>query len=331
MTHQSTKSDRWIGEVEEAGMAPRGPERCLQKALERLGPFRHKMQADAEKQGPWNEMGLATSNELAAERVVRLASDYNRHSKQNADAPRTKDVLDRITKLESLAGELARYIEGLDAMSLFYLNTGGSGVVGFGKIRLINNLDAAECSPVQEPEVGHTASEWVNELDALSRYASLCLKNFLNRKGIDSIDRADRGGNTNLLKEMSGSPEWGFVLGGWYLYDLFKPGIATTTEGGPFHLFLMDVFEFATGKDPEESKLVPPIKKIVVACRRFKEIADREKVLTQELDDLEDEDGRCQDAERAFDINAELLLLLGERIKLAPSLEPPSTRKRRGN
>jgi hypothetical protein len=192
-------------------------------------------------------------------------------------------------------------------------------------------MEDADYSRLPRPEQGRTEGDWVSKLDSLSRYATFCLKNFLECKGIGSIDRADVGGDTNLLKEIAGSPEWGLVLGGWYVYDLFKPDTATGTDGGPFHLFLMDVFEFATGKDPVESRWVPMIKKIVVAQRRFKEIVNREKVLTQELDDLEDEDGQCQDADRAFDIKAELLLLLGERIKLAPSLEPPSTRKRRGN
>jgi hypothetical protein len=157
------------------------------------------------------------------------------------------------------------------------------------------------------------------------------LKNFLERKGIGSIDRADVGGNTNLLKEMAGAPEWGLVLGGWYVYDLFKPDTATTTEGGPFHLFLMNVFEFATGQDQEESKLVPLIKKIVMAGRRFKQIAKREKVLGQELDDLEDDDFRCRDPDRAAEIQRELVFLQAQRILLAPSLEPPSARKRGGN
>jgi hypothetical protein len=331
MPHKVAESERWSGEVKEAEMAPKGPVRCLQQAIERLGPFRHKMQADADERGPQDEMGFSTSHELAVERVVKLAFDYNRQSKQNANAPRIKDVIDRITKLESLAGELARHIEGLDAMSRFYMNTGGSGIVGFGEVGLINLMDDAECSPKPAPEVGHTASEWVSKLDALSAYASLCLKNFLECKGIESIDRADLGGSTNLLKEMVGSPEWGLVLGGWYLYDLFKPGTATMTDGGPFHLFLMDVFELATGRDPEESKLVPLIKQIVKAGRRSKEIANRQRVLSQELDALEDEDFRYRDPDRAAEIQTELLYLVGQRILHAPSLEPPSTRKRRGN
>jgi hypothetical protein len=331
MTHQSSKSDRWTGFVEEREMAPKGPDRCLHQALERLGPFRHKTQAEAEKAGPWNEMGLAASRELAVERVIGLAFDYNRHTEQNAHAPRIKDVVERITKLEILAGELARVIEGLDDMSRFYLQTGGTGITGYPAPCVIPLMEDADYSRLPRPERGRTQGDWVSKLDSLSRYASFCLKNLLECKGIDSIDRADVGGNTNLLKEIAGSPEWGLVLGGWYVYDLFKPDTATATDGGPFHLFLMDVFEFATRKEPVESRLVPMIKKIVVAQRRFKEIAKCEKVLRRELDDLEAEDFRYRDPDRAAEIQTELLLLAGQRILLAPSLEPPKTRKRRGN
>jgi hypothetical protein len=330
MSHK-TESERWTGEFKEAEMAPKGPERCLQQAIARLGPFRHKMQAEAEERGPRNEMGLSTSHELAVQRVVLLACDYNRHCKQNADAPRAKDVVDRIMKLESLAGELARYIEDLDAMTRFYLNTGGSGIPGFGEVRLVKLPYDPESAPEPETHVGHTASEWVTELDSLSRYANLCLKNFLAVKGIDSIDRPDPGGNTNLLKQMSGSPEWGFVLGGWYLYDLFKPGTASTTDGGPFHLFLMDILEYATGKSSDGSKLIPLIKQVVIPHRKLTEMAKRESVLMKELDELEDENGQYQDENRAFAIQRELQLIIGERILLGPSLDPPRTRKPRGN
>jgi hypothetical protein len=156
------------------------------------------------------------------------------------------------------------------------------------------------------------------------------LKNFLDRKGIDDIDHADKGGNTNLIKEMAGSPEWALVSGGWLVYEMFKPGEATGTEGGPFHSFLMRVFEFATSKNPEESKLLPHIKSIVPERRRYMELKIREQQLVAERDGLENDDGRYRNEDRAAEIGEELILLRGQRIQLAPWWEPPNARNRLG-
>ena len=114
------------------------------------------------------------------------------------------------------------------------------------------------------------------------------------------------------------------------MYDLFRPGEATGTEGGPFHCFLMEVFEFATGKDPEDAKLTPVMKRVVTANRRCKEIVDRERALRIELDNLEDEDFCSRDPKRTAEIGAELILLLRERLGLWPLLFPHNFRRRSG-
>jgi hypothetical protein len=171
---------------------------------------------------------------------------------------------------------------------------------------------------------------WVTKLNALSRYANLCLKNFHDRMGIDDSNHPDKGGNTNLIKAMAGSPEWGLVSAGWLVFDMFRQGEATATEGGPFHSFLMSVFEFATGSDPEQSKLMPGIKDIVPKRRRYMEIVIREQALRDELDALEDDDGHWTDPARADEIGLEHVELYRERLELAAWFTHPGGRKRLG-
>jgi hypothetical protein len=333
MEQTSPNFNGWTAIPPEKVIIPRGSDQCFWQAVGRLGPFRHKMHDEAQRLGPWNEMGVALSMQLAGERVISLARDYNGQKHLNAHAPRTKDVVDQITKLESLAGELARYLGSLDDMTRFYLQTGGTGIAGFPAPFENTLMHDAEYSRLPYPtsSLEDEGSSWVSKLDALSRYANFCTKNFLERKGIEDIDHADKGGNTNLLKDMVGSAEWGLATGGWHLYDLFRPGKATGTEGGPFHSFLLNVFEFATGKDPEDAKLTPVIKKVVTVNRRCKKIVDRERALRAELDRLEDEEFRSRDPTRTAEIGAELTQLLRERLELWPSLFPHNFRRRSGS
>ena len=66
---------------------------------------------------------------------------------------------------------------------------------------------------------------------------------------------------------------------GWLVFDMFKQGEATATEGGPFHSFLMmSVFEFATRQDPEQSKLMPQYQRILPpSAQGFMDITIREQ------------------------------------------------------
>jgi hypothetical protein len=215
-------------------------------------------------------------------------------------------------------------------MTRFYLGTGGTGYVDYYPPP---EMEKAEYSHLPQPGPPTDELEdlsWVTKLNALSRYANLCLKNFHDRMGIDDSNHPDKGGNTNLIKAMAGSPEWGLVSAGWLVFDMFRQGEATATEGGPFHSFLMSVFEFATGSDPEQSKLMPGIKDIVPKRRRYMEIVIREQALRDELDALEDDDGHWTDPARADEIGLEHVELYRERLELAAWFTHPGGRKRLG-
>src|SRR6478736_592148 len=58
----------------------------------------------------------------------------------------------------------------------------------------------------------------------------------------------DRGGRTNKFIEDMVIPRWKLVSDCLYVFGIFKPGSATATLGKPFHSFVLEVFEYATGK-----------------------------------------------------------------------------------
>jgi hypothetical protein len=332
MTAQKARdSERWTATIPDEETWPAGSVECGRKAVAKLGPFRHKLHDEADRLGPREGFNgrIALSEELACERVWILARQYNRQERLGRNAPRSRDVVERLTKLENLAGELARYLESLDDITRHRLQTGGTGISDFCKVVSFPLMEAADVAGLPAPpgwQSDETPPAWVQRLKALSEYANWSLNMFLRSKGIDSVDAPDRGGNTNLHKNLYGSARWAFVSEGWHLYELFKSGKATGTEGGPFHLFLLDVFEYATGLDPEaHSKLVPWIKSVSKANRKYQEILDRERALEKERDVVQSSATKLSPAERLdriAEISQKLIEVERERYEAWPALFP---------
>jgi hypothetical protein len=332
-------SKRWTATRPDEEIKPVGPHDCLLKAIEKLGPFEHRLQDEAQRLGPRKGLDgrIGLSEELAFEKIWTLATFYNRQKRLNQNAPRPKQVVDRLAKIETLAGELARHLEALDDITRQRLQTAGTGIASFGEVSKLPLMEEADV-PGLPPPPGwadpDTPARWVQRLKALSQYSNFCQTMFLHREGIEGPDHPDKGGNTNLYKALYGSPQWGLVSAGWHAYELFKPGQATGTEGGPFHLFLLDVFEYATGLDPEEhSKLTYWLKQVSSANRQYREIMRRQKALKTEMAEIWKctSDRTSKKALRRFEeITNEILALERDRLELWPALWPYSYPERRG-
>jgi hypothetical protein len=322
---------RWTTEIPKEATNPKGPADCFKRAIERLGPFKHRLQADADRLGPWVALHgrMAVSEELALERVALLAITFNRQTLLDQGAPRTKEVLKGIESVEILSGELARCLASLDDIIRQRFQTAGSGIPDFGKFINVPLMEEADASGLPLPAGwNQTESRWVKRLEALSQYANLCGRMFLLSKGFDGNELPDKGGNTNLYKSLYGSARWNLVNAGWHVYELFKPGTATGTEGGPFHLFLLDVFEFATGLDPEKhSKLMPWLKHVAKVNRQMDALTEREVALIDEQYEIDSPDLELSSAERErrhLEVGQKMAAVLREKYELWPELYPYS-------
>jgi hypothetical protein len=323
---------RWTTEIPDEATKPAGPVESFKKAIERLGPFQHRLQDDADRLGPWQALHgrMAVSKELACDRVWLLARNYNRQTILDEGAPRNKDVLEALTKLETFTGELARFLASVDDITLQLLQTAGSGVARFSEFIKFPLMEDADTSGLPTPAGwgNQTESRWVKRLNALSQYANACGRMFLLAKGFDGNDLPDKGGNTNLYKTLYGSARWSLVQGGWHVYELFKPDTSTGTEGGHFHLFLLDVFEFATGLDPEEhSKLMPWVKHVVKVNRRMEALTQKELELIEEQCEIDSPDLKLSFAERQrrhSEVEQKMAAVIQEKYELWPELQPYS-------
>jgi hypothetical protein len=326
-----TPPPKWTRRLTDEEVAPRESKDCLRRAVNKLGPFKHRLNIDAEQYGPLGGSGnrIPLSEEYAVGQVVRLADAFNRHLGLESTALRSKHVIDELNKLETLTGELTRHMRSLADETRHRLHTAGSGIDRFFDFCTSQWAEQADWRGLPVPggdDEWDNQSPWIERLEGLSRYANETLGAFLISKGIDDVEKPDKGGNTNLFKEDFGSARWQFVSQAWHSFEAFKPGMSSGTEGGPFHLFLLDVFEYATGLDPEEhSKLMPYIKQVVPVNRKQAELTKREYALIEEQAEIDAPDSKLTTAERKrrhLAVEAKLIAINQERYDLWPKLYP---------
>jgi hypothetical protein len=130
---KTTNSERWTLELRDQDIQPCGSEESLRNAVERLGPFKQRLNVDAERFGPWGGVGdrIPLSEEYAIEQVWQLTVGYNKQAQLERRAPRSKHVVDALSTLEQLAGQLAHHITSLDDISRHLLKTAGTGLGRF--------------------------------------------------------------------------------------------------------------------------------------------------------------------------------------------------------
>ena len=128
-------------------------------------------------------------------------------------------------------------------------------------------------------------SEWIQNLTALIHASKATSAGFKRSRGVGNDQHVDKGGNTNLFKEESRPPDFSFVVEGWRLFEKFRPNEAKGTEGGLFHTFLQNVYEYATGLEAESYSGVSTwIKRLAVFLRTKDDLLARSAGLAMDLE-----------------------------------------------
>jgi hypothetical protein len=255
---------------------PKGPREALLRAIEELAPYR----------GIWvKEDGSCQklSKRVAIQLVSGIARRFNFNEYVARDAPRFSDVVERLKEFERLSAQLAEHIEASDDLTLRILRL---GFVELGhKDPLRKLMEDADVQALSHPQ--GKRSPWARRLFSLSKYAQVSEQRLVQRRERQGRSIDDRGGRTNMFKEDEGIPRWRLVIDLLYIHQIFKPGVATSTEGGPFHRFVLNVFEYATGKEGEVfAKVDYWIKKLVKATRDDETLRLRSNALQDELDKM---------------------------------------------
>src|SRR5258708_9858531 len=78
---------RWTTEIPKEATNPKGPADCFKRAIERLGPFKHRLQADADRLGPW--VALHGRMAVSEGRCIRAGRTFGNHI-QSANSARPR-------------------------------------------------------------------------------------------------------------------------------------------------------------------------------------------------------------------------------------------------
>jgi hypothetical protein len=272
---QKVRKEPWRLRVPAEVSRPKGPRGAFLRAIEELAPYRGIWVKEADRSRQ------KLSKKLAIRLVNGIARRYNYNEYVARDAPRFSDIVESLTEFERLSAALAEHIEQSDDLTIRILQLGFARR-DRGKDPLLKLMKDADVQALTTPR-----SLWARRLFSLSKCANLNRQRLVQSRERQGRSINDRGGRTNMFKEDEGIPRWRLVTDLLYVHQIFKPGAATTTEGGPFHRFVLDVFEYATGKEGEVfAKVEYWIKKLVKPTRDDEALRLRSDALHGELDQM---------------------------------------------
>jgi hypothetical protein len=306
---------RWMIEVSDETVRPRGSQDCLNRAVERLLDLRGKSEGATIALESSVDLPIQKLRKLARQQIRLLAEAYNRQVSLEVGAPRYPGVIDEIDAIRKPLEEVIHRLESTNDITRHILLTGGSGII-------FPSRWFQEANIYELPSPGRNGkSAAVGGLQSILHFLMQAQENFVRSKG----DAADKGGKTNLYKQLYGSAQANLVLQGWFIHEQFGPGMSRGTDGGPFHLFLLDAYEYATGCDPESTSLMPLIKRICKAMRKAETLHRQEMSLIDQQVAIDDPDLKINLAEREkrlLEVGQKLLALQAEWLDLWPKIYP---------
>jgi hypothetical protein len=285
----AVKRERWTLACPEEIRRPKSPNK-LTDVVDHLGPFAHETQAEALEHGSYSDhkgQRLGISRELASELVEDTARRFNTEEYLERGAPRFKQVVERLKEEKQLVDALIAHMESDDDITRHELQNAGTSTEHQEQFRTLMEAADVKALPRVSTDTTGSGTFWVDRLKSLSSYIETTVNNLVYWRRRQNLTVTDKGGNTNLWKETSGIPRWGLVNDAISIYEIFKPGKATGTELGPFHKFILDLFEYATGRDgSDHAKVDDWLKKLVPAHRQDKRAEKKEDKLDAEIDEI---------------------------------------------
>jgi hypothetical protein len=239
------------------GGSPKGLLSAARSAVSRLSAGRAKRTAEAVALGQigrYEDFELPLCEETATALVERLATLYRTRQLQYDRAPRPRQVANSLDEIAKTAQLLSRQLRDLNDLALHELRCLAEERTDRYRARLPSKI----LPPARYERRSAGAGQLVATLSALATLAHDAGKKTMLLFG------EDKGGRQNILSKLSGNPREFLAREGLSLFDIFSEKKGTGYDGGPFHQFLNDIFEYATGLDPEvHGHLISAIKSAI--------------------------------------------------------------------
>jgi hypothetical protein len=315
---------RWSVHVPEQEVAPGGSPESLARALKTIGPF--------EREHVTEQADFCVCAQCAERQIRRLAIHFNTHRLLDKDAPRAADVVSDLDQVSVKARELSEALFSLNDYARQRLQMPrkyekgdrGAGATLFGKADGIDlPLPGSRTKPASD-------GLWIERLAALEQFARTMSDTFKQSRGIQEQVVLDKGGRTNLFKEQYGPPAWILVTGAWHIYNSFKPNQAVGSDGSPFHCFINQVHEYATGSSKENSTLQYWMTKLVKVRRQNYQLLQKLSTLESRLDELQaDENPESDSAAEIVELEREISITRQAAIDIYPKLLPSASSQKK--
>jgi hypothetical protein len=293
-------------------------QRAERAAVEMLGPFPVSPKARSisirETFYPRKPIRpeIRTVQEAEAE-VRKLVDQFRSGAKLEAEAPTQKDLLKKFDDARSLMAELSRILRGFDRPTRLYLSNPGDPRSRFQDRESLVSILTQETLLLWQETDGETLRQIsIKHLlpghrdprtpqpikqDGLLVYllgeAGAYLDRLLQESEHDLKDagggKISKGGNTNIARYRSPTPEWNLVVGAWDLLErcpnsapsaksakAFDGTASDTRRFTGLREFLLKLYEAATGVPSEDREvLVHEQRAVERMMRRMREIQRR--------------------------------------------------------
>jgi hypothetical protein len=281
--------ERWTFDVPEEQSRPKGPARALDEAVEILGPFDH-----------------ANAKTSARDEVIELARGFLRWDGIVRGAPRSKEIVQRLTDLQLSLWSVVEQIQSTDDWTRFHLRE--------KELSDLPQEHRFDASWMPEP-ASSNAGDFARLAQKFADFIDEPIATIRALMGGGEV--IDQGGRQNHAERYVGNPKAHLVREAFDVFDNFHPGIATSAEGADFHTFVHRVYELATAEHDEDKAVITYlIKTLIKPLRELKAVDQEAQSIAFRLENSACDDPNYRDLER------QLLQSLERQLELETPFRP---------
>jgi hypothetical protein len=202
----------------------------------------------------------AEREEEARQLVESLARSLNHRLVVENGAPLIAHATAKLDRLLDRAIAFSEALNSLDDITRHIIRTGGGDIPGFPDFRATRKNRSKRFPDWIHGDV----TKFTASLNGFISHVDLTTAIFVERFG-------NLGSNTNVYKRLMGTARTELIMQGLLVFERFNPNQSKATVGGKLYQFLMQVFQYATGKKAEENaKLDTAFKRMVSGYRSYK-------------------------------------------------------------